>query len=242
MAKAVTLKNNNNEEVYPVTDLSLVNGNIPTGRIVDNAITTDKIDWNSIINNGSDGEYLLTKSGSDISFKPISYRIGETLVVSQNLAELSWSGTTCATWTVGSWTQYGKMKTTSNPYVLQIKNPTTSTWRVKVSMFCPTVEIPNNCFIESGLCIITLPTTLSTRITQTILSNNGGSTNIWTSYGSEKIITIPSNGSSNIGAFVRTSSANKATWKGGDTISGTGSNIYFGGPSCVLTATLVGID
>lgn len=25
MAKAVTLKNNNNEEVYPVTDLSLMN-------------------------------------------------------------------------------------------------------------------------------------------------------------------------------------------------------------------------
>ena len=43
MAKAVTLKNNNNEEVYPVTDLSLVNGNIPTGRIADSAITTPKI-------------------------------------------------------------------------------------------------------------------------------------------------------------------------------------------------------
>lgn len=43
MAKAVTLKNNNNEEVYPVTDLSLVNGDIPTGRIADNAITTPKI-------------------------------------------------------------------------------------------------------------------------------------------------------------------------------------------------------
>ena len=45
MAKAVTLKNNNNEEVYPVTDLSLVNGNIPTGRIADGAVTSDKIDW-----------------------------------------------------------------------------------------------------------------------------------------------------------------------------------------------------
>lgn len=43
MAKAVTLKNGNDEEVYPVTDLSLVNGNIPTGRIADNAITTPKI-------------------------------------------------------------------------------------------------------------------------------------------------------------------------------------------------------
>lgn len=58
MAKAVTLKNNNNEEVYPVTDFSLVNGNIPTGRIADNAITTpkiangavtsDKIDWTTM--------------------------------------------------------------------------------------------------------------------------------------------------------------------------------------------------
>ena len=48
MAKAVTLKNNNNEEVYPVTDLSLVNGNIPTGRIADNAITTPKIEDGSV--------------------------------------------------------------------------------------------------------------------------------------------------------------------------------------------------
>ena len=28
MAKAVTLKNNNNEEVYPVIDISLVNGEL----------------------------------------------------------------------------------------------------------------------------------------------------------------------------------------------------------------------
>lgn len=48
MAKAVTLKNNNNEEVYPVTDLSLVNGNIPTGRIADGAVTSDKIDWTTM--------------------------------------------------------------------------------------------------------------------------------------------------------------------------------------------------
>ena len=48
MAKAVTLKNNNNEEVYPVTDLSLVNGNIPTGRIADNAVTSDKVDFTTL--------------------------------------------------------------------------------------------------------------------------------------------------------------------------------------------------
>ena len=71
MAKAVTLKNNNNEEVYPVTDLSLVNGNIPTGRIADNAITTGKIadnavtsakiDWTTLMQSG---EWVLVDSAS----------------------------------------------------------------------------------------------------------------------------------------------------------------------------------
>lgn len=71
MAKAVTLKNNNNEEVYPVTDLSLVNGNIPTGRIADSAITTpkiangvvtsDKIDWTTLMQSG---EWVLVDSAS----------------------------------------------------------------------------------------------------------------------------------------------------------------------------------
>ena len=71
MAKAVTLKNNNNEEIYPVTDLSLVNGNITTGRIADNAITTpkiangavtsDKIDWTTLMQSG---EWVLVDSAS----------------------------------------------------------------------------------------------------------------------------------------------------------------------------------
>ena len=71
MAKAVTLKNNNDEEVYPVTDLSLVNGNIPTGRIADNAITTPKIadgavtsakiDWTTLMQSG---EWILVDSAS----------------------------------------------------------------------------------------------------------------------------------------------------------------------------------
>lgn len=81
MAKAVTLKNNNNEEVYPVTDLSLVNGNIPTGRIADNAITTpkiaddsvtsDKINWTTLMQSGEwiliDNAYL-TADASGTSF------------------------------------------------------------------------------------------------------------------------------------------------------------------------------
>lgn len=59
MAKSVTLKNSNNEEIYPVTDLSLVNGNIPTGRIADNAVTSDKIDWATLMQSG---EWILIDS------------------------------------------------------------------------------------------------------------------------------------------------------------------------------------
>lgn len=63
MAKAVTLKNTNDEEVYPVTDISLVNGELPTARIADDAITTDKIadeavtsdkvDWATLVASGT---------------------------------------------------------------------------------------------------------------------------------------------------------------------------------------------
>lgn len=47
MAKAVTLKNQNNEEVYPVTDISLVNGNIAANRITDGAVTAAKVDFST---------------------------------------------------------------------------------------------------------------------------------------------------------------------------------------------------
>ena len=48
MAKAVTLKNTNNEEVYPITDFSLVNGTANTGKITDGAVTTAKIDSSAV--------------------------------------------------------------------------------------------------------------------------------------------------------------------------------------------------
>lgn len=43
MAKAVTLKNKSGEEVYPVTDASLVNGSLGQSQIASNAITAAKI-------------------------------------------------------------------------------------------------------------------------------------------------------------------------------------------------------
>ena len=63
MAKIVTLKNNNDEEVYPITTAGAVNGglyadngievagvvpDVTTNRIVDGAVTADKIDWTTL--------------------------------------------------------------------------------------------------------------------------------------------------------------------------------------------------
>lgn len=43
MAKAVTLKNNDNEDIYPVTNIDLVNGEVPTSKLANGAVTTAKI-------------------------------------------------------------------------------------------------------------------------------------------------------------------------------------------------------
>lgn len=48
MAKAVTLKNSSNEEVYPVTDISLVNGELNGARIVNASVGSDKLTQNAV--------------------------------------------------------------------------------------------------------------------------------------------------------------------------------------------------
>lgn len=75
MAKAVTLKNQNNEEVYPVTSADLVNGefstaqigddSITTGKIADNSVTNDKIDWSTV----GDSDWANISSSSDWTVK-----------------------------------------------------------------------------------------------------------------------------------------------------------------------------
>jgi len=88
MAKAVTLKNSNNEEVYPVTDISLVNGELPTARIADDAITTDKvadgavtsdkIDWTTFIKQTE----MPIVSSTSISSAWTATNLGSALTVS----------------------------------------------------------------------------------------------------------------------------------------------------------------
>lgn len=57
MAKAVILNDSNGEEVYPVTDISLVNGELNGAKIVNASVGSDKLTpnavWNENIKNGA---------------------------------------------------------------------------------------------------------------------------------------------------------------------------------------------
>lgn len=99
MAKAVTLKNNNNEEVYPVTDLSLVNGNIPTGRIADNAVTADKINWATL---KPYWKTVATSTSSNVTL-PAGYRFYRVHLVGQKTSTATWGVIGCSQATGTTW-------------------------------------------------------------------------------------------------------------------------------------------
>ena len=48
MAKAVVLKNPNNEDIFPVTDASLIGGTLNSTTIADSSIEAGKLDWSSM--------------------------------------------------------------------------------------------------------------------------------------------------------------------------------------------------
>lgn len=109
MAKAVTLKNNNNEEVYPVTDISLVNGNIPTGRIADNAITTPKIADDSVTSDKIDWTTLkpywktvATSTASNVTL-PAGYRLYRVRLCGNLTNTNSWGVIGCSQATGTTW-------------------------------------------------------------------------------------------------------------------------------------------
>lgn len=62
MAKAVILNDNNGEEVYPVTDISLVNGELNGAKIVNASVGSDKLTPNAVWNeNIKDGAVTSSK-------------------------------------------------------------------------------------------------------------------------------------------------------------------------------------
>ena len=99
MAKAVTLKNNNNEEVYPVTDLSLVNGNIPTGRIADNAVTSAKIDWATL---KPYWKVVATSTSTNVTL-PAGYRLYRIRLIGTKTNANNWGVIGCSQATGTTW-------------------------------------------------------------------------------------------------------------------------------------------
>lgn len=88
MAKIVTLKNNNDEEVYPITTAEAVNGglyadngievtgvipDVTTSRIVDEAVTSGKIDWTTIPQGATGLSYQNFKGYFDIGNIRVQY-------------------------------------------------------------------------------------------------------------------------------------------------------------------------
>ena len=99
MAKAVTLKNNNNEEIYPVTDLSLVNGNIPTERIADNAVTSDKINWATL---KPYWKTVATSTSTSVTL-PAGYRLYRVRLIGTKNNANSWGVIGCSQATGTTW-------------------------------------------------------------------------------------------------------------------------------------------
>lgn len=72
MAKAVILNDSNGEEVYPVTDISLVNGELNGAKIVNASVGSDKLTPNAVWNeNIKDG--AVTSNKIDWTTMPVRY-------------------------------------------------------------------------------------------------------------------------------------------------------------------------
>lgn len=75
MAKAVILNDSNGEEVYPVTDISLVNGELNGAKIVNASVGSDKLTPNAVWNeNIKDGAVSNAKIDWSSTSRPIYYR------------------------------------------------------------------------------------------------------------------------------------------------------------------------
>ncbi len=174
---------------------------------------------------------------------PDDYRRGEILVSTQNVDTLATTSNVAAIWSAGTWTQFGRMASSSNKHILTIENPTSNDWVVEISLDCPSV-LPGS--VISGSSVIT--TTPATGIAELDSSNAISKVITWTRIASRgsvynrKYVSIPANTTKKFCACVCTyqnASTPTGTWEGGDEISGTAVGAGFGGPSCTLTATLI---
>lgn len=174
---------------------------------------------------------------------PDDYRRGEVLVSTQNIDTLATTSNVAAVWSAGTWTQFGRMASSSNKHILTIENPTSNDWVVEISLDCPSV-LPGS--VISGSSVIT--TTPATGIAELDSNNEISKVITWSRIASRgsvynrKYVSIPANTTKKFCACVctyQTASNPTGTWEGGDEISGTAVGAGFGGASCTLTATLI---
>lgn len=228
-----------NDDNYLRGEISQTISQIPsvisTSMIQNNAVTNGKINWNDVINGGSDGEYILIKNGSNIGFASIPYRIGDTLAVAVNTSQLEWAGTAKVRWSVGDWLQYGPMAKTTGLSEIMIKTPVDESWDVKLHHITGTVKIPSNSWSHSGLYQGTTALTPSSFLTSCLVANG----DLYLHQETETVVTIPANTTRYFGVWVRTNSTATCIWYGGGATTSTGSAFDFG-TSCVLDATLIG--
>lgn len=217
--------------------------------ITDNSITFDKtvdgefLKLETTTTDPGEGSALDDNTLLAVYDVPDDYKRGEILVSTQNVDTLATTSNVATIWSNGTWTQFGRMASSSNKHILTIANPTSNAWTVEISLDCPSV-LPGS--VISGSSIIT--TTPATGIAE-LDSNNAISKVItWSRIASRgsvynrKYVTIPANTTKKFCACVctyQTSASPTGTWEGGDEITGTAVGAGFGGPSCTLTATLI---
>lgn len=195
---------------------TLAAGDITTNLIADNAITQAKMDWGGML------------------------YPGQLLVVTRNKKQLEYHGAH-SIWFGGTWSQYGLMaKSDQYGYIIKVENTTNKTMQVLLNISCPTVDIPAGGYAGTGIAECSATGTISTYLTQTILSCNQSNTNIWAGVANQKVVTIAAGETKYYAPWVYGAGNSHIYWIGGDTTtSNPGTN--FAGDSCTLSATLLAL-
>lgn len=191
-------------------------GDITTSLIADNAITQAKMDWGGML------------------------YPGQLLVTARNTTTLNYHGAH-SIWFGGTWSQYGRMaKSDQYGYIIKVENTTNKTMQVQLEIICPTVNVAAGGYAGTGIAECSATGTISNYLTQTILSCNNGSTNIWAAVANKKVVTIAAGETKYYAPWVYGAGSNTIYWLGGDTTT-SNPGTSFGGDSCTLSATLLAL-
>lgn len=167
---------------------------------------------------------LLSVNGSD-------YRAGDVLCVAQNTRTLSGCWTAKTEWSIGLWTQYGRMTNSEKKNMIYVTVPSGEEWDVELRHICQNAQAPSNLWSSTG--IYELNSSNKTFFTSS-LQAFGDKYNPQTS----SIVRKLSAGLHKFGVYVYCSASGTFNWYGGETDTGTGNNFSIG-PSCIFSATLI---